>query len=49
MQLSMQNTDSLMKGKKEKLNKIRDIIRHDLPYTETSENFNFLSEDLQKI
>lgn len=37
-----------MRGKKEKLNKIRAIIRDDLPYTESSKNFNFLSEELQK-
>jgi SAM-dependent methyltransferase len=38
----------LMKGKKEKLNRIRRIIRDDLPYTESRKNFNFLSEELQQ-
>jgi len=37
-----------MKGKKEKLNRIRRIIRDDLPYTESLENFNFLSEELKQ-
>ena len=36
-----------MKGKKEKLNKIRTIIRDDIPYTESSKNFNFLSKELR--
>jgi SAM-dependent methyltransferase len=36
-----------MKGKKEKLNKIRAIIRNDLPYTESMKNFNFLSKELR--
>ncbi len=37
-----------MKGKKEKLEKIRAIIREDLHCRETDENFNFLNEELQK-
>jgi SAM-dependent methyltransferase len=37
-----------MKGKKEKLNKIKAIIRHDLPYIESSVNLNFLNDELQK-
>lgn len=37
-----------MKGKKEKLNRIRSIIRDDLPFTESRENFNFLSEELKQ-
>lgn len=37
-----------MKGKEEKLDKIRAVIRHDLSYTESSKNFNFLSGELQK-
>ena len=41
-------TGVFMKEKKEKLDKIRAIIRDDLPYTESRKNFNFLSKELQK-
>jgi SAM-dependent methyltransferase len=37
-----------VKGKKEKLNKIRAIIRDDLPYRESRKNFNFLSKEIKK-
>jgi hypothetical protein len=37
-----------MKGKKEKLARIREILRDNMPHTETSKHFNFLAEELQK-
>jgi len=36
-----------MKHKKQKLEKIRMIIRDDLPFIESPENFNFLNEELR--
>lgn len=36
-----------MKDKKEKLDKIRAVIRDDLPYIESRRHFNFLSKELQ--
>jgi SAM-dependent methyltransferase len=37
-----------MQGKAEKLNKIRTIIKDDMPYSESSIHLNFLSEELQQ-
>jgi SAM-dependent methyltransferase len=37
-----------MKGKNEKLNKIRYIIRYDMPFTQSGMNYNFLSDELRK-